>query len=87
MNTSAVLKIKGLKNKYRDDFTLAVADYIFQITGDRIPKKLLERKSYLLFGMMNWVYGWFSTDEHGTVEELVDDIYSTFTRGCIAREI
>ena len=79
-------QIKLLKNKYTDDFDQAVSDYIFQISSKRINKNLLQRKSYLLFGMMNWVYGWFSTDEHGTVEELVDDIYSTFTKGCIAKE-
>ena len=76
-------EIKVLKNKYTNDFTTAVSDYILQISGKKISKNLLERKSYLLFGMMNWVYGWFSTDEHGTVEELVEDIYSTFTEGCL----
>ncbi len=77
-------EIKDLKDKYTLYFTDAVGHYIFQITGKKIEQKLLNRKTYLLFGMMNWVYGWFSTNEHGTVDELIDDIYSTFTVGCIS---
>ncbi len=76
-------EIKLLKNKYTEEFNNAVSDYILQNTSKRISKKLLQRKTYLLFGMMNWVYGWFSTNAHGTVEELVEDIYQTFTNGCI----
>jgi len=79
-------EIKELKNQYTEQFNTAVSDYIFQQTGKRPGKKLLLRKTYLLFGMMNWVYGWFSTDEHGTVEQLVEDIYYTFTKGCAAIE-
>jgi len=77
-------EIKVLKNKYTNEFTTAVADFISLVSSENLDKKLLERKTYLLFGMMNWVYGWFSTNEHGTVEELIDDIYSTFTQGCTA---
>jgi len=76
-------EISRLKHEYSDNFKLAVAAFIQQRSGQQLDKKHLDRKSYLLFGMMNWVYGWFSTDEHGTVEELAEDIYSTFTLGCI----
>jgi len=75
-------EIKQLKNQYTEEFNTAVSEYIFQLSGKKTSLKLLQRKTYLLFGMMNWVYGWFSTNEHGTVEELVDDIYTTFTSGC-----
>jgi len=74
--------ISQLKHIYADDFKITVSEYIFIMTEKQLDKKHLDRKSYLLFGMMNWVYGWFSTDEHGTVEELVEDIYTTFTLGC-----
>jgi len=76
-------EIKLLKNKYTEEFSKAVSNYILQQSGKRIANKLLQRKTYLLFGMMNWVFGWFSTNEHGSVEELVDDIFTTFTSGCI----
>lgn len=79
-------EISQLKHKYSDDFKSAVAEYIYQHCGKKLDKKHLERKSYLLFGMMNWVYGWFSTDEHGTVEELAEDIYTTFTGGCLPKK-
>lgn len=83
MDEARSKEIRVLKSQYTAEFTKAVSEYILQTTNQKMPKKLLQRKSYLLFGMMNWVYGWFSTDEHGTVKELVDDIYNTFTRGCI----
>jgi len=75
--------ISVLKHQYSDYFKSVVAEYIYQHSGKKLDKKHLDRKSYLLFGMMNWVYGWFSTDEHGTVEELAEDIYITFTSGCL----
>ena len=34
--------------------------------------------------MMNWIFGWYSFDEHGPVEALGEDIYITFTKGCLA---
>ncbi len=75
-------EISQLKHRYSDDFKTTISAYIFNQTGEVLDKKHLDRKSYLLFGMMNWVYGWFSTDEHGTVEALAEDIYTTFTLGC-----
>jgi len=79
-------EISLLKHKYSDDFKLAVSEFVYQHCGEKLDKKHLDRKSYLLFGMMNWVYGWFSTDEHGTVEELAEDIYTTFTCGCVPQK-
>ncbi len=84
IDSEARKQISNLKHQYADDFKNTVSDYIFQQTNIRLDKKHLDRKSYLLFGMMNWVYGWFSTDEHGSVEELAEDIYITFTLGCSA---
>ena len=75
-------EISALKHRYSAYVKSAVSEYIFAQSGQRLDKKRLDRKNYLLFGMMNWVYGWFSTDEHGTVEELAEDIYATFTQGC-----
>ncbi len=78
-------EISDLKHRYSDDFKVAVSEYILERTNEILDKKQLDRKSYLLFGMMNWVYGWFSTDEHGSVEELAEDIYCTFTLGCVPK--
>ncbi len=77
-------EISALKHQYSNDFKVTVAEYIFLKSGKKLDKKHLDRKSYLLFGMMNWVYGWFTTDEHGSVEELAQDIYITFTDGCVS---
>ncbi len=78
-------EISDLKHRYSDDFKVTVSEYISERSSEIVGKKQLDRKSYLLFGMMNWVYGWFSTDEHGSVEELAEEIYSTFTFGCVPK--
>ncbi len=75
-------EISKMKHRYSDKYKKTIAEYIYKTSGIKLDKKHLDRRSYLLFGMMNWIYGWFSTDEHGSVEELVEDIFNTFTLGC-----
>lgn len=75
--------IRQLKQRYAELVAFAVREYI----GARrqpAPKAEVERKSYLLFGMMNWIFGWYSYDEHGSIEALADEIFATFTQGCLA---
>jgi len=33
---------------------------------------------------MNWIFGWYSATRHGTADQVADDIFRTFTRGCCA---
>lgn len=42
----------------------------------------ISRKTFLLFGMMNWIFAWYSPKEHGSGEQVADDIFLTFTEGC-----
>lgn len=44
-------------------------------------KKVLSRKTFILFGMLNWIFSWYSSEEHGDPEELISDIYTTFLHG------
>jgi len=75
--------IRALKQQYAEIVQFAVGEYI---AARRAPAASdeIERKSYLLFGMMNWIFGWYSFDEHGSVEALAEEIYLTFTKGCAA---
>lgn len=75
--------IRQLKQRYADLVAFAVREYIDAWRGPA-AKAEVERKSYLLFGMMNWIFGWYSHDEHGSVEALADEIFTTFTQGCLA---
>jgi TetR/AcrR family transcriptional regulator, cholesterol catabolism regulator len=75
--------IRGLKQRYAEIVTCAVGEYI-AAHGGTLGAADLERRSYLLFGMMNWIYGWYSYDEHGSAEELAAEIFATFTQGCAA---
>ncbi|MCB0365274.1 MAG: TetR/AcrR family transcriptional regulator [Bdellovibrionaceae bacterium] len=75
--------IRDLKEEYRQQGQLIVADLFRAKTGKKLSKKELEKKTLLLFGMMNWVFGWYSPRMHGTADDLIDDIYSLFLRGLL----
>lgn len=75
--------IRQLKERYTEIFKFAVGEYIGS-RREAASATEIERKTYLLFGMMNWIFGWYSLDEHGPVEALAEEIYTTFTKGCLA---
>lgn len=74
--------IRDLKERYSDCLRVAVGDYI-AARREPVAAGELERKTYLLFGMMNWIFGWYSFDQHGSVDALAEEIFLTFTRGCL----
>lgn len=41
----------------------------------------VERATYCAFGMLNWVYGWYTPEEHGAPEELAKTIHRIAMRG------
>lgn len=81
------LEISQLKEAYRQNVQKIVGDYIADVRGQRLGEAELTRKTYLLFGMMNWIFGWYSSGDHGSPQDLADDIYRTFSEGCAARRI
>jgi len=72
--------IMALKDRHRADLSAAVRDVV-RASGQKAGGARVDRLTYLLFGMMNWVFGWYSTGAHGNVEALIDDIYRTFVDG------
>lgn len=76
--------IRALKQRYTDCVQLAVGDYI-AARREPLAAGDVERRTYLLFGMMNWIFGWYSFDQHGSVDALAEEIFLTFTRGCLPR--
>jgi len=72
--------IVALKDRHTTDLSNAVREVV-RASGQKAGGARVERLTYLLFGMMNWVFGWYSTGVHGNVEALIDDIYRTFVGG------
>lgn len=75
--------INGLKEDYRIQVQSIVDEVYSAKTGKRLSRKDLEKKTMLLFGMMNWVFGWYSPRSHGPADDLIEDIYSLFLRGLL----
>lgn len=75
--------ISELKDDYASIVTQVVSGYVKSASSKRLATSEISRKTYLLFGMMNWIYGWYSKNEHGSANELASDIYETFTKGCL----
>jgi hypothetical protein len=62
-----------------------VRDFLKASGRKKIDAKELSRKTYLLFGMMNWIFGWYAPDKHGFVDDLIDDIFCIFVAGTRGR--
>src|ERR1035437_8194117 len=68
--------IRDIKEKYTQMGQEIVRDVYQAETGIALDKKALTRKTFLLFGMLNWIFGWYSSKEHGDTEALINDIYT-----------
>ncbi len=71
--------------KLKDRYTAAARGIVRDVYQADKRMDLDERRSwretYLLFGMMNWMFSWYSAKDHGGVSDLVGDIYRTFVSG------
>jgi AcrR family transcriptional regulator len=81
LSAEAAKTITELKGAYGKVAQAVVQDAIVHLTGAPLSEIELEKQTYLLFGMMNWVYGWYEPKRHGAVGELADDVYATFLTG------
>ena len=44
----------------------------------------VERRTYSLFGMLNWMWGWYEADRHGSPETVADTIVRMARGGLLA---
>ena len=44
----------------------------------------IERRAYCVFGMMNWVFGWYEPPRHGTVEDIARTIHDIAMSGVVS---
>lgn len=70
--------IASLKNRYGNRVQTVVEELHQHKVGTNLSDGELSRKTFLLFGMMNWIFGWYSPKKHGSEETLVNDIYLAF---------
>jgi AcrR family transcriptional regulator len=79
--------IEQLKSKY----TRAASQVVRQVYPSdshlQLDKKRLDRETYILFGMMNWLFSWYSPKQHGSARQLIADIFSTFAYGLGSRGV
>lgn len=71
-----------LKDDYASLGQNIVGGYMRDQTGSDYAQDVIDRKTYFLYGMMNWVFGWYSATKHGSAKEVAEDIFRTFTQGC-----
>jgi len=84
MNEQRSRILWGLKDEYATLGQNIVGGYMSAQTGIDYPPEVVSRKTYFLYGMMNWIFGWYSATRHGTADQVAEDIFRTFTRGCCA---
>ncbi len=82
MNDQRSRVLWRLKEDYAKLGQQIVGDYINHQTEAFYPPEAVSRKTFLLYGMMNWIFGWYSAEQHGSAEEVAQDIFRTFTEGC-----
>lgn len=51
---------------------------------DENPGPELERVTYALFGMLNWIYGWYDPGRHGSPETLAHTLHRIALGGIVA---
>lgn len=73
--------IEQSKTKYTRAARQAVRQSYPSNSALQLDTKRLDRETYILFGMMNWMFSWYSPKQHGSVHQLIADIYSTFVHG------
>jgi TetR/AcrR family transcriptional regulator len=78
-------EIHALKDRYAARVRDAVRDVHRGVTGSAPEEARLDRETYILFGMMNWMFTWYAPEIHGRPEELIDDVFGTFVGGLGAR--
>lgn len=84
--------IRDLKERYREIGREIVTG--IQAAGCGVPGVVplgaqsapeVERSTYNIFGMLNWIYGWYEPDQHGTPQDVARSIYKMALCGLVAR--
>ena len=82
MNDERSQTLWQLKDNYAKLGEKIVGDFMYEQTSQIFPSEVISRRTYFLYGIMNWIFAWYSQDKHGTAPEMAQDIFLNFTKGC-----
>ncbi len=89
--------VRGLKERYFEIARAIVAELVAggcdrldaaaeaTEAGEPEPGAELDRITYNLFGMLNWIYGWYEPEAHGGPHELARTIHRLALCGVVAQ--
>jgi AcrR family transcriptional regulator len=75
-------EIRALKQRYFELGQGVLRDVLAR--GGRVDDDELERMTYSMFGMLNWIYGWYEPARHGTPQDLARTIQHLLLHGISA---
>lgn len=78
-------QIRALKQRYFEIARDVVRTVLERDSGSSgaVDALELERITYCIFGMLNWIYGWYEPARHGSPEQLARTIQHLALRGTV----
>jgi AcrR family transcriptional regulator len=67
--------VRQHKEAYFEVLRQIVEDLVRETRGGRVDPLDVERSTYCVFGMLNWIYGWYERARHGDTDELARTIH------------
>lgn len=74
--------IRALKQRYFDLGAEVVG--AFARVGQPLDDMAVERAAYCVFGMLNWIFGWYTPERHGPPDALARTIATLAKQGAAA---
>lgn len=76
-------EVRELKAVYFERALEIVASIFVERTGSAPDQAELERATYCVFGMMNWVYAWYNPRRHGPADRIIRTIHGMAISGIV----
>lgn len=73
--------VREMKEAYFETGLACVSATLEHEGGEAWTSPARECLTYNLFGMLNWLYGWYEPDRHGPPEAVAHSIHHTLLRG------
>ena len=84
-------QVRALKERYYDLARRIVGDLYREgcgapgAAGGKASALELERMTYGIFGMLNWIYGWYEPARHGTPGDVARSLHALALCGLVAK--
>ena len=75
--------IRDLKQRYFKIGEALVRAVVEQGNASKLPALEIERRAYCMFGMLNWIFGWYVAERHGTPDDLARTILRVTVSGVL----